>query len=129
LEAFNTFIGSLRSNISTLQRGTPVKEIERYHSPLAEKLMPTLPRIMSRMQMSGKTVDRALCTKCKKCISLCPYGAVQFTEWPEFEIDKCQSCWRCYNLCPSKAIYTKKYRGVGHYPGPIDTLIEKLTVS
>lgn len=40
----------------------------------------------------------------------------------------CHGCWICYNDCPEKAIYTKKLRGVGHYPGPIDTLREKLRI-
>jgi Fe-S-cluster-containing hydrogenase component 2 len=41
-------------------------------------------------------------------------------------MSKCYGCWSCYNHCPKKAIYTRKFRGVGHYPKPNDLLKEKL---
>lgn len=128
MKSFQCFINTLKNAAAELQNGTQVKGLKKFRIPFGERLIPALPRFISKMQMSGKKVDRGHCTKCKKCMVACPYGAIQFKEWPEFEQEKCQFCWRCYNLCPAKAIYTKKYRGVGHYPGPIDTLIQKLTV-
>ena len=35
-------------------------------------------------------------------------------------------CTRCEKGCPYKAIYTRKYRGKGHYPGPTEELRKKL---
>jgi NAD-dependent dihydropyrimidine dehydrogenase PreA subunit len=51
-------------------------------------------------------------------------------EWldpkPVFDEPRCYGCWACYNRCPKRAIYTKKLRGRGHYPGPSDELRRKL---
>ncbi|MHA2272131.1 MAG: hypothetical protein ACXACI_09730 [Candidatus Hodarchaeales archaeon] len=40
----------------------------------------------------------------------------------------CYGCWYCFNHCPEKAIYTEKYRGIGHYPKLLSQLKEKLAV-
>jgi ferredoxin/flavodoxin len=128
MKAFSHFINCLKDSAAALQEGIAVKKLNKFRIPLIQKFIPALPRSISKSQMSGKTVDTALCTKCNKCVMACPYGAIQIKEWPVFDLEKCQFCWRCYNLCPTKAIYTKKFRGVGHYPRPVDPLIDKLTV-
>ena len=78
--------------------------------------------------MGEKHVDEALCTECGICEKGCPYGAIHLDPKPVFNMHKCHGCWSCYNHCPEQAIYTKKFRGVGHYPRPIDALKEKLRV-
>jgi len=45
---------------------------------------------------------------------------------PRFDESLCYGCWACYNRCPVQAIYTKKLRGKGHYPGPTEELRKKI---
>jgi heterodisulfide reductase subunit A-like polyferredoxin len=76
--------------------------------------------------MGIKYVDAELCKECHTCEKLCPYRAIKLDPKPVFDMGKCYGCWSCFNHCPNKAIYTKKFRGRGHYPKPIDSLKQKL---
>ncbi|OGI29906.1 MAG: (4Fe-4S)-binding protein [Candidatus Melainabacteria bacterium RIFOXYA12_FULL_32_12] len=53
---------------------------------------------------SGKSaqIKSEFCTKCKKCIELCKFGAIS----KDFIIDeiKCEGCGVCYNFCSYHAI-------------------------
>ncbi len=89
-------------------------------------LLPSFSRTRSKRDMGFKYVDDALCDECGICEKLCPYGALKMDPKPVFDMEKCYGCWSCYNHCPHKAIYTKKFRGVGHYPKPISGLKDKL---
>ncbi|MBU1062303.1 MAG: ATP-binding protein [Candidatus Omnitrophica bacterium] len=57
---------------------------------------------------SGKTavIDRKLCTKCGKCISICRFDAI--TE--DFTIDPvyCEGCAFCSHICPADTIKMKE---------------------
>jgi ferredoxin len=125
LAAFNRFIRQLDHSIVLLQQGNEVKRDKTIAGRLAD-LLPPFSRTWSRRDMGTKYVDSALCKECGACAKLCPYGAIKMGPKPIFDQAKCFGCWRCFNLCPNKAIYTKKYRGVGHYPKPMDVLREKL---
>ena len=53
-------------------------------------------------------IDPEACTKCGKCIRLCPVGNIKFADpqfggFPEFQ-GNCNLCVRCYNFCPTQAI-------------------------
>ena len=125
--AFDAFISELRRRLLNSQpalsgAGTRVR------IGFLNSLMPSRPRTSARKDMGGKFVDEELCTECGICEKGCPYGAIRLDPRPVFDMDKCYGCWSCYNHCPEKAIYTKKFRGVGHYPRPIDLLKEKLRV-
>lgn len=78
--------------------------------------------------MGEKYVVEEFCTECGVCEKGCPYGAIWLDPKPVFNMDRCHGCWSCYNHCPERAIYTKKYRGAGHYPRPSDLLREKLSI-
>lgn len=91
-------------------------------------LLPVFSSSKARKEMGEKFVDGSLCTECLLCSKLCPYGAIRCSTKPVFDMNKCCGCWTCYNHCPVKAIYTKKFRGMGHYPQPINQLREKLRV-
>ena len=82
---------------------------------------------MARKNMGEKFVDKTLCTECGICEKGCPYNAIILDPKPKFDMEKCYGCWRCYNKCPEKAIYTKKFRGVGHYPKANKQLVNKLS--
>ena len=57
---------------------------------------------------SGKTafIDKKLCTKCGKCISICRFSAI--TE--DFTIDpvSCEGCAFCSHICPTDSIKMKE---------------------
>lgn len=51
-------------------------------------------------------VDNELCIDCGACISLCPTGALHFTNNYELEFtkEKCIGCLICLDSCPRNAI-------------------------
>jgi ferredoxin len=127
LGAFNDFIAELNRLLGNLQSGRSIAE----HKPrlgLANRLIPAPPRWLSRKMMASKSVDESLCIECGVCKRRCPYGAIELAPKPVFDTSKCNACWACYNHCPKHAIYTRRYRGVGHYPKPIEQLKEKLAI-
>jgi ferredoxin/flavodoxin len=124
LAAFGRFIRQL----DDLAAGLTASDMPGFKLPLRAHLIPSLPRTIGRKSMGLKMVDEALCTRCSICAGVCPYGAVTMDGLPRFDQQKCYGCWACYNHCPAKAIYTNKYRGVGHYPEPVEPLKKKLSV-
>ena len=125
--AFDAFISELSRRLRDAQ-ANPGGASRRVPISFLNSLMPSRPRTSARKDMGEKYVDDALCTECGICEKGCPYGAIRLDPKPVFDMNKCYGCWSCYNHCPEKAIYTEKFRGVGHYPRPIDALKEKLRV-
>ncbi len=62
-------------------------------------------------------IDKARCTKCGRCIEICPIDPKALS-WPQkheegstppvCDYRKCIRCFCCQETCPSKAIYIKK---------------------
>jgi len=125
LARFKSFVSGLDKTFGLLRSGGEIKR--KKAAPLAA-LLPSLSRTRSKRDMGIKYVDESLCDECRICKKLCPYGAVRLAPRPVFDTEKCYGCWSCFNHCPRKAIYTRKYRGIGHYPRPIDVLKDKLKV-
>ncbi len=125
LVAFKQFVTELNDTLDKIQKG---KEIlpPKLSISFGERLLPKTPRTISRHLMGTKFVDETLCTECGLCAKICPYQAITMNPKPVFDKTRCYGCWACYNHCSRKAIYTNKYRGVGHYPKPIDEVKEKL---
>jgi ferredoxin/flavodoxin len=122
MDAFNQFIAQLDG----LSAGLPDVRKTEFRLKLAQRLIPAMPRTIGRAMMGLKFADDKLCTRCGTCVKVCPYAAIQLKDLPQFDQKKCYGCWACYNHCPTKAIYTKKFRGVGHYPEPIAAVRRKL---
>ncbi len=125
LKAFKSFVADLDENCGLLCEGKDVAA-KKIRANFIYNLLPSFSRTRSKHDMGLKYVDEALCDECAICEKLCPYGALKMDHKPVFDMDKCYGCWSCYNHCPHKAIYTKKFRGVGHYPKPISSLKDKI---
>ncbi len=80
---------------TVFMKGCPL-ECRWCSNPEGQKLHPEL------MHISG------LCNRTYKCVSVCPYGAVQKTDgsYPQFDRDKCKDCEsrECTDACPSRAL-------------------------
>jgi len=122
---FNSFISELNQLCYLLKKGKEIKR-KKIRIGLLNSLLPMFSRIKARGDMGEKYVDEALCTECGVCEKLCPYGAIELSPKPIFNMNRCYGCWVCYNHCSNKAIYTKKYRGAGYYPEPNTQLKKKL---
>ena len=120
LEEFKGFISELENIITDIKDGKELKK-----GKIKSGLM-MFGRTKARKDMGEKFVDEKLCTECGTCEKLCPYNAIILDPKPIFDMTKCYGCWSCYNHCPTKAIYTKKFRDIAHYPKPNKQLKEKL---
>ena len=58
------------------------------------------------------------CTKCKKCIRLCPVENIAIVEDKIRFSDKCVACLGCYHRCPQKAIVYKNKHKKDRYINP-----------
>lgn len=58
------------------------------------------------------------CTKCKKCIELCPAKNIYFENNEIKFSNKCQACLGCYHRCPNKAIVYKNKNKKSRYINP-----------
>ncbi|MCP4652258.1 MAG: 4Fe-4S dicluster domain-containing protein [Candidatus Omnitrophica bacterium] len=127
MNKFRSFIVELGSIVGQLLNNEPVRE-RRIKLSLLCKMLPLPARKFTKKMMGQKYVDCAICTNCGICAKVCPYHAIEFNDFPEFNESKCFGCWACYNRCPAKAIYTKKYKGVGNYSHPIDEFKRKFPI-
>ena len=65
-------------------------------------------RHMYKSLQNDVSINPETCTKCGKCIKLCPVGNIKFADeaiggFPEFQAH-CNLCLRCYSFCPTQAI-------------------------
>jgi len=124
MAAFTAFIDRMNALVTKFKAGDIIQTLVL---PLGERILFPIPRFAGKMMMGRKMIDTEKCTQCGICVRKCPYGAMRMETYPCFDEQKCGACWVCYNHCPSKAIYTKHFRGVAHYPEPIDEVKKKLT--
>lgn len=50
-------------------------------------------------------VNRRLCSRCKKCLNICPAGAITWDSGPVIDQEKCILCFCCKEMCDKDAIY------------------------
>ncbi|MCD4779793.1 MAG: DUF362 domain-containing protein [Candidatus Omnitrophica bacterium] len=54
-------------------------------------------------------INTSACTKCHKCVVICPTGALSRTEsYPQLDLDKCVRCFCCCEICPTGAMSVDK---------------------
>jgi ferredoxin len=79
---------------------------------------------MSYWQSGHLRVDPDLCSRCGRCIRLCPVDNIQLQEGLPVYGDGCMLCLRCFNYCPQKAVvafgrpFNPKWYGEAPYRGP-----------
>lgn len=76
-----------------------------------------------RYAMSDKPfkIDAALCTRCGKCVDVCPMHNIKLAdEGPQWQ-GQCAMCLSCIHHCPARAInYGNKTQKKGRYVLPSD---------
>jgi heterodisulfide reductase subunit A len=79
-------------------------------SAAASKAMALLAQPQLYHEPIVATVNNTLCSGCKVCQSLCPYGAISFDEENKVSLVKeilCEGCGTCVSACPSQALSLK----------------------
>jgi heterodisulfide reductase subunit A len=83
---------------------------------LAEAAAQHAVRLLDRRRLTiSETVaviDVRLCTACKTCVGMCPYGAVSFSEESKLAAVNpvlCQGCGTCAAACPVTAIRVRHF--------------------
>lgn len=49
-------------------------------------------------------IETDLCDGCRRCLRVCPYGALEIQESKARVLDRCTSCGACLEVCPNSAI-------------------------
>jgi ferredoxin len=127
LRLFDNFVARIDAICKAIAEGSTVPK-DRVSIGIMDRLLPSFGRDKARRDMGEKFVDESRCRECGTCRKNCPYGAIELSPKPVFDMEKCRGCWACYNHCTQKAIYTKKFRDAGHYPAPGAALRDKLKV-
>ncbi len=70
------------------------------------------PAWLSRWFKSSLTakpgIDHSKCTKCKKCINICPANVMTLNKNVEINYRECIRCYCCQEICPEGAITAKE---------------------
>lgn len=128
MAGFEKFIDRLNSMIDARVNGGKEFASAKVKIGFLANLMPEVDRARAKKSMGEMFADQTICNECGVCEKACPYGAITLSPKPVFDDTKCYGCWACFNRCPTKAIYTSKLCGKGHYPKPNAQLQRKLGV-
>lgn len=77
---------------------------------------PLYRRLLRKPFKSPYQADSDKCTRCMRCIQICPSGNIRLREGGLSFGTECILCMRCYNYCPALAI---KAYGRLHKPGKL----------
>lgn len=62
--------------------------------------------------VTGKriVIDKRICSMCKKCLDVCPVGAISWEDGPVIDSERCILCFCCKEICDTGAIaFAKRY--------------------
>ena len=91
------------------EKSLPELVLSDFEFPQTIDIMFNLPHSVQRIVRNSITskpvIDHAACTRCMKCIEICPPGIIAKTDSKiEIDHDRCISCFCCQEICPEKAI-------------------------
>ena len=75
------------------------------------------------------TIEETVCGGCKICISVCPYGAIEFDEEKKISVvieALCKGCGSCASACPSGAA-AQRHFGDKHILAEIEGALTEIT--
>jgi len=81
-------------------------------SAAAARVLSMISKGKVEIEAAISVVDEEICSGCKTCIDLCPYGAITFDEEKKLaSINEalCKGCGTCTAACPSGAIVSKHF--------------------
>ncbi|MFP3975020.1 MAG: FAD-dependent oxidoreductase [Dehalococcoidia bacterium] len=81
-------------------------------SGAAAEALAMISRGKVEVEAATSVVDEDLCSGCKTCVSLCPYGAISFDEEKKVAVINevlCEGCGLCAATCPSGAIKARHF--------------------
>jgi ferredoxin/flavodoxin len=68
-----------------------------------------------RIYLGTINVNEEVCTKCGKCVKICPHDAISLDPFPVINAKLCTGCCGCINVCPVRALDSKKSKGKEQY--------------
>jgi len=81
-------------------------------SAAAARVLAMISKGKVEVESAIAVVDEGLCSGCKTCIPLCPYGAISFDEEQKVSVINealCKGCGTCAAACPSGAITARHF--------------------
>jgi len=81
-------------------------------SAAAARVLAMISKGKVEVEAAIAVVDEELCSGCKTCVLLCPYGAISFDEEKKVSVINealCKGCGTCAAACPSGAITARHF--------------------
>jgi len=81
-------------------------------SAAATRALSLISRGKVEIEAATAVIDEELCSGCKTCIPLCPFGAISFEEEKKTSVVNealCKGCGTCAAACPSGAIAARQF--------------------
>lgn len=81
-----------------------------YASGAASRIAGVLSRGEATKQFPIAKIDLKVCSRCRTCVTVCPYGAINLVEGeegkmhPRVSAARCHGCTTCVGSCPTEAI-------------------------
>ena len=81
-------------------------------SSAAARILSNISKGEIEMEPIQAEIDPEMCSGCKLCLNLCPYGAISFDEEKQVSVVSealCKGCGTCVAACPSSASTAKHF--------------------
>lgn len=82
----------------------PIRGFRLPSAWLAESLTGIAGITFYRLVQRRPLVNKALCTRCRRCADNCPVHAIEMKPFPAVVRGKCITCYCCVEICPERAL-------------------------
>jgi NADH:ubiquinone oxidoreductase subunit F (NADH-binding)/uncharacterized Fe-S center protein/(2Fe-2S) ferredoxin len=111
LEALGKYIKS--SALCGLGKSAPnpvLTTIKYFRDEYEEHIREKYCRAFICQGLGQVSLNTDICYQCKRCMDICPYGAIKESQEGYFYVDQvlCQRCKACFTVCPLGAIEIKE---------------------